>query len=665
MSKNPNGQKKHRFSRFLLTLVIILFAAVNIWTFIDIYQFSLLVVSVDAEADELNLFETETQELAVNVRSFGLSETLGLSEPVLMWSSDNEAVAKIDENGSISAVAPGSATITVTESRSGLADTCAVRVYSLTDIVLNHSDYKLGAGEKLTLAAAVSSNEYADPFEYTSSDESVAVIDADGVVTAVSSGEAVITVNARGYTGAECALTVRSAPSKLVVSDSDGICLNETRELSFVLGKGEYCSEFVCSSSDTSVIKVEGEKIKAVGTGTAKITAKTYNGLSCEHIYNVKPQPDYVKLGRSKMTVYSEMGEKLIPTDSTGFCEEYYYSTSDPNIVTVEPDGTLIGHNRGTATVTCSTFNGKTNNVTVNVKIVNYRVPYTYERVEQNIAALQKTFPELIRTEVIGSSVCGRNITLVKLGNGERKVLVAAGIHSRENISVSFTMRCIEEYASAYYTRRGYYDSYNLHDLLSRYTIYLVPLVNPDGLNIVTAGEKPLYTSEPLENPAKFKNNANGVNLNRNYPFMWGYSGEDGTVNVTEPDTDSYAGASEASEPETQAIVKLCRANSFEWLLDMHCRGNLIYYQDKFSPVQAADNHLASLLDRRCGYTLTDKSTGYEVSGGMENWFRSEFGKPAICVELVLNNYAYVVNEKFDAKLNWEKTRNTFLVGLD
>ena len=138
----------------------------------------------------------------------------------------------------------------------------------------------------------------------------------------------------------------------------------------------------------------------------------------------------------------------------------------------------------------------------------------------------------------------------------KRKVLVVAGMHSRENIAVTYTMRCIEEYAQAASEGKRYSGKYNVKKLLGEFTIYFVPLLNPDGLDIVMGLAQPEYTDQIFteEELYEFKNTANGVNLNRNFPFEWGYEG----INTTAPDGRSYAGASAGSEPETQAIIALC-----------------------------------------------------------------------------------------------------------
>lgn len=666
--KHNKKRGKFRFGRFLLFLVIAVFVFVNAWTFIDMLQFELLVVSVEVNLDKLNLFEEEAHTLYAEVRSYGLGETLGLSQPEIIWDSSDGSIVSVNSDGTIQAIAPGTAVITAAEAKSGLSAECTVTVHDLTDIVLNIDKEHLGVGESLSLEAAVGGTAPEEPFEYTSSDSSIAEVDQSGNVIATGAGEAVITVSARGYTDGTCVVSVSDAPTELLFDSENGsICLGESRTLGVSMKEGEYCSRYIFSSSAPDVLSIDDNgKIEALTTGNAVITVSAYNGVENSLEFTVSSAPKSIELERSKISIYSGDSIPLEVSDNTGACSEYYFTSSDPAVASVDKYGIVTAHNRGQAEITCTSYNGKTDTCTVNVTIVCYTVPYTSDRVQQNIEALVSTYPELISSEVVGKSVQGRDITLVKIGTGEKKALVVAGLHSRENVGVTFTMRCLEEYADAYYNGSGKYGSYNLRDIFSRYTLYVVPLMNPDGLDISTSTENPLYTTEEIDR-AKYKNNANGVNLNRNFPFMWGYADPedaDKVINITTPDTLSYAGASAGSEPETQAMMALCNANEFEWLLDIHCRGNIMYYQDEYNEVTKADNRLASQLSRKCGFTLMNKSDAYEISGGFENWFRSEFGKPGICLELVKPEFSYVVNERFEDKLNWSRTRYAFLLGM-
>jgi len=666
MNTQEKSGKRFRLGRFVRTLIIICAVLINIWTFIELQQISLLVVSVDLSQTELNLFENESHSLYTDIRSYGLSETLGLSEPEVSWSSDNTECVQVSEDGTITAVAPGTAVVTAAESRSGISCDCTITVHSLTDIILNASDKSLGVGESFSLNAAVSGNDMAEPFVFSSSDSTIASVDSSGVVTALKPGEASITVSARGYTQNSCSISVFNPPTAIDTSTlSTEICVGEKRTVVVSSSDGEFCSQYTYTSSDPEVLTVDSNgQINALSKGTASVSITAYNGVSASVDYTVSAAPRFVELNKDKITIFSGYTDTVSARDSSGSCQEYYYSSSDTSVATVDEFGTITAHNRGQAVITCTSFNGKSDTCTVNVKIVHYTTPYTSQRVQQNIAALTSTYPELITSEVIGKSVMGRDITLVKLGTGERKAFIVAGMHSREGIGVTFTMRCIEEYANAFYSKSGKYGSYNVKDMLSEFTLYIVPLMNPDGLDVVNDNIDPLYNIPEDFNRPKFKNNANGVNLNRNFPFHWGYSDNKNAVNVTTPDALSYAGTHAGSEPETQAIMKLCQENEFEWLLDVHCRGNIIYYQDTENEVTAADNRLASRLARKCGFVLTDQSTLYEISGGLENWFRSEFGKPGICIELVESQYSYLVNDAFERKLNWSKTKYAFLLGM-
>lgn len=661
-------KKRTSFGRAFVVLFAILLIALNIWAFIDILRADLLVISVELDNNQISLFENEANTLFADVRSYGLSETLGLSQAQVEWSSSAPEVASVSSDGTIQANSSGTAIISAIESRSGISSSCTVTVYDLTDILLNIQSQPLGVGESFALEASLSGSQLDRQLSYESSSSSVASVDENGNVTALSTGEAVITVSARGYTPAECAVTVFAEPTAIVTEGIiTDICLGETRKLEPGCAEGEYCSQFTIRSSDPSVISInENGSIVANEKGTATVTIATYNGISVDLQFNVAGEPKSVDLERSRLSLYSGYSYTLTPEDSTGCCKEYYYSSSDQNVAQVDENGVITAFGHGQATITCSSYNGKSDTLTVNVTIVDYTTPYTSDVVYRNIEALLASYPELISTESIGTSVLGKDIPLIKIGTGERKAIVVAGLHSREGISVTFTMRCIEEYAEAYYSKSGKYGSYNVKEMLDKFTLYIVPLMNPDGLDIVNTELEPVYDGFTLEGfeRAKYKNNANGVNLNRNFPFMWGYSDDKNVINITNPDTLSYAGESAGSEPETQAIMKVCNENEFEWLLDVHCRGNIMYYQDQYNEVTSADNRLASLLARRCGFTLQDKSTAYEISGGLENWFRAEFGKPGICIELVKPEFSYVVNGRFEDKLNWSKTRYAFLMGM-
>ena len=298
--------------------------------------------------------------------------------------------------------------------------------------------------------------------------------------------------------------------------------------------------------------------------------------------------------------------------------------------------------------------------------IVNANEYYTSEKVYRDMDLLCDRYPGLLSQETIGESNRKKPIVCLKLGKGQQKACVVAGIHAREHITISFTMRCIEEFAEAYQNGSAF-GEYDIVDLLNRYTLYLVPMCNPDGTDITNAGEQPLVTVTDFD-PDNYKLNANGVNLNRNFPYHWEEQYSDSTL---KPGEEKYPGSAAASEPETRALMKLCSENDFLWLLDMHIVGNGIFWRDELNGEIPGDYAFANAIADHSGYQVLSMSTDKTVySGGLENWFRQTFGRPALCVEMISYEQANLAptyreyNGYFDQAVNWMQSRNTYLAAL-
>lgn len=648
----PENKKKGKAVGVVFAVLLLLLgaAAAYAWFSPDIYY----VTSVELEQNSAQLFVGENISLISDISA------LGTDSPAVEWISSAPEVVSVSAEGGVSALAEGTAQITLRETKSQKEAVCSVTVKNVEDMYLSFTEITAGVGESTALTVQTVGAEDALP-EFASSDNAVAAVDENGTVTAVGAGSAQITVSVRGHNDAYCSVEVKAAPTAVEAVTDGKLCLGEVRQITVSMSDAEHSSSMKYESSDPAVVSVDSNGVMtAQEKGSASVTVTAHNGVSCSLEVSVGSAPSSVTVSKS-LTVYNGRPLVLEVSDNTGRCRQYTYTSADPDVVEVDEDGTLHMRSPGSTTVTCTSYNGKSASCKVTSKIVDYQNPYTSDIVYENIAALAAAYPDIISTESIGTSVQGRDITLVKLGKGERKVLVVAGMHSKEHIAVTFTMRTIEEYAEAY-TKGKKYGGYKVTSLLDEYTIYYVPLMNPDGMDIFMGVASRSYTDEPLvgEDIAAYKNNANGVNLNRNFPFEWGAK----KVNVTTPDVNSYAGASAGSEPETQAIISLCAANEFEWLMDMHCRGHLVYYQDKVNAETKQAENMARRLYKKCDFTLTDKSTVYEISGGLENWFRSEYGRAGLCVELVPSLFNTNVNESFERKTKWEDTKYIFLMCL-
>ncbi len=487
--------------------------------------------------------------------------------------------------------------------------------------------------------------------------------------------------------------SVNSSSNKTVKQSEPSDDTTKTSETSEDTTKTSETSDDTTKTSETSD---DTTKTSETSDDTTK-TSETSEDESSSEPYS-EPEPEIPPTARavtlSKHEIYLHPGEQteisyyLTPENAAPPGVTYYISNT--SVYTVDPYGVITAVGPGKATLTADSELGLSDVCTITVtereqssdspvpaqvseadysipdRIVDAFRPYTSERVYNDINSLCDYYFNILAQFNIGESEKGAPIPCVTLGKGKKKALIVAGIHSREHISISFTMRCIEELADAY-TRGGYYCGYDLRRLLSDYTLYIVPMCNPDGTDIATAGASPLVSLGSFDHDS-CKFNANGVNLNRNFPYFWN---EVYGNTKLRPGDESYPGTSAASEKETQALIKLCDENEFLWLLDMHILGNGIYWSDEGNGKIDGDYLLASSLASRCGYRLFPTTTGMpNYSSGLENWFRSAYKRPGLCVELLPYSQAYYTdlysgyNGYFEQAVNWQQTRCTFLEAM-
>lgn len=275
---------------------------------------------------------------------------------------------------------------------------------------------------------------------------------------------------------------------------------------------------------------------------------------------------------------------------------------------------------------------------------------------------LAEKYPDIISLGSIGSSVEGRDLLLIKLGKGDKKIILCGTHHAREYISSSYLMKMTEEYAKSY-TGSSKFGNYNVRDLLDKVTIYIVPMVNPDGVNLVNNGIKAVDDQEAVAAMAmvrktyrEWKANINGVDLNRQYPAHW----EEKYDDVGKPASENYKGTAAATEPEAKAMMQLSMENDFILAASFHTKGNAIYWADKgtvnqIPGVEAMTKRMAALTKYQ-RMPVSEKPSIY--GAGYENWFRLEFKRPAFCFELTPMNGTDVPHDdkKFDS-LVWSKAR--------
>lgn len=120
------------------------------------------------------------------------------------------------------------------------------------------------------------------------------------------------------------------------------------------------------------------------------------------------------------------------------------------------------------------------------MSIVQTNVNYNSSLMLQNLIMLNRTYP-FLNIQSAGSSVLGKNIYVVKLGNGQKKVFYSASIHANEWITSVVLMKFIEDYCIAYNRNSTLY-GYNIRKLFNSASIYIMPMVNPDGVGLTFIG---------------------------------------------------------------------------------------------------------------------------------------------------------------------------------
>ena len=202
---------------------------------------------------------------------------------------------------------------------------------------------------------------------------------------------------------------------------------------------------------------------------------------------------------------------------------------------------------------------------------------YTFQEIEEHIDEVCALNPDIVSTKVsIGTTLEGRNIWAIKISDNpnvdedEPEVLYTGLHHAREPMS----------YMNLFYFMYWILESYP-QDPLAKHIVdnremWFVPAVNPDGLvyNQSIAPNGGGMQRKNMKETCGF-GTPDGVDLNRNYSYYWGYDNE-GSSN--DGCNETYRGFSQFSEPETQAVRDFVEVRDFKIALNYHSYSNLLIY---------------------------------------------------------------------------------------
>ncbi len=273
--------------------------------------------------------------------------------------------------------------------------------------------------------------------------------------------------------------------------------------------------------------------------------------------------------------------------------------------------------------------------------IVQTNINYTYETMMSNLYELNNTYP-FIQIQNAGYSVLGRSIPIIKLGHGKNQVFYSGSIHAQEWITSVLLMKFIENYCLSYVNNSSLY-GVRIRDLFSSTSLYIMPMVNPDGVDLVTGFYLPngsIYHSfqsialdfPNIPFPSGWKANFNGVDLNLQFPAGWEQAKKiKYSQGFNKPAPRDFVGFGPLTEPESLAIYNFTLSYNFRLVIAFHTQGQEIYWQfQNFNPPNS--EYIGNRLAQASGYLLAE--TPYNSSfAGYKDWFIQEFNKPGYTIE--------------------------------
>ncbi|MCM2322785.1 MAG: M14 family metallopeptidase [Oligoflexia bacterium] len=262
---------------------------------------------------------------------------------------------------------------------------------------------------------------------------------------------------------------------------------------------------------------------------------------------------------------------------------------------------------------------------------------HNYTETVSTLRSLRDRHADITFLQSIGKSVEGRELwalhintsgEALKSGKSAKPgVIIMANHHAREHLTAELALKL----AQYLLDNRG---DARIGTLLDTRDIWVVPMVNPDGVEFDIATSKyRMWRKNRAANPG----GVFGVDLNRNYGFKWGTGGSSNN-----PRSDTYMGPAPFSEPETQAVRDFVRSQpNTKVLLSLHTFSELVLYPwgSSYDPIENTRDHavfkkMAETMAGWNGYKPQQSSELYLASGDTTDWAYGELGIFAFTFEL-------------------------------
>lgn len=276
------------------------------------------------------------------------------------------------------------------------------------------------------------------------------------------------------------------------------------------------------------------------------------------------------------------------------------------------------------------------------MSIVSTNVPYNSTLLSIEIYELLKTYP-FLNMQIVGKSVLGKPIYVLKLGKGKKHIFYSASIHANEWITIPILMKFIEDFCIAYINNQNIY-GYSAKNIFNNTSIYIMPMCNPDGVDLVTgnlsSNSLEYINARKIANdfpsilfPDGWKANINGVDLNLQFPALWEKAKEiKYAQGFNKPAPRDFVGFGPLTEPESLAIYNFTLSHNFYLILTYHSQGKVIYWKfQDYNPPRSLE--IGRRLSEASGYSLEDTPINSSYAG-LKDWFIQNYNKPGYTIEV-------------------------------
>ena len=266
---------------------------------------------------------------------------------------------------------------------------------------------------------------------------------------------------------------------------------------------------------------------------------------------------------------------------------------------------------------------------------------YYYDLFMQNIQELKNAYP-FLEIGSIGKSVLGKDLPYIRIGVGERHIMYNGGIHANEWITSVLLMKFIENFCKSYVTNGSIYGK-NARSLFHRVSLYIVPMLNPDTIDLVTGRlstnsqeyrnyERISRNFPSIPFPNGWKANYRGVDLNLQFPAGWENAKrikfEQGH---NKPSPRDFVGEGPLTEPESLAIYNFTLAHNFALTISYHTQGQEIYWN--FQNINPPNGYeIGQKFAQVSGYLLTEVPYNSSFAGFKDGYIQN-YNRPGYTIE--------------------------------